>query len=78
MYDRKPDRIVNPLGKNVEVPVGLVTLTAAGQSVCLSEILERVEQLTAKLEEQLTQQFADLPSATSDMLLAVEIEFGEN
>ena len=26
--------LVNPLGKRVEIPIGLVTLSAAGESVC--------------------------------------------
>jgi hypothetical protein len=34
--------LVNPLGKRVEIPISLVTLSAAGESVCLSDIVVAV------------------------------------
>lgn len=78
MFDRKPDMIVNPLGRSLEIPIGLITLKASGHTVCISEVIERVEELTRKVEEQLAKQFVDLPPAASDMLAIVEMEFGED
>lgn len=75
MFDRKPDVIVNPLGKSVDIPIGLITLTASGHAVCISDIMERVQQLTVKVEEQIKEQFAGLSSAAADMLACIEIEF---
>ena len=76
MFDRKSDMIVNPLGKSVDIPIGLITLQASGHTVCISDIMERVQQLTTKVEKQIKEQFVDLPSAPTDMLACIEIEFG--
>jgi hypothetical protein len=52
---------VNPLGKRVEIPIGLVTLSAAGQSVCLSDIVAAVWRFGGRLEQAAAAAFAALP-----------------
>ena len=77
MFDRKPDQIVNPVGRSMEIPVGLVTLAASGATVCISEVMEQVEQLAMRLEGVLAEQFQNLPPASGDMLAVVHIELDE-
>jgi hypothetical protein len=77
MFDCKPAQIVNPAGRSMEIPVGLVTLAASGATVCISEVMEQVEQLATRLEGVLAEQFQNLPPASGDMLAVVQIEFDE-
>jgi hypothetical protein len=40
--------VVNPLGREIEIPVGLATLTAAGVTVCLSHVVATVERFSCR------------------------------
>jgi hypothetical protein len=53
--------LVNPLGKRIEIPIGLVTLSAAGESVCLSDIVAAVWRFGGRLERAAAAAFAALP-----------------
>ena len=54
--------MVNPLGREVEIPIGLVTLTAAeGQDVCLSEVVSAVGRFAGRLERAAAAAFSALP-----------------
>lgn len=57
--------IVNPAGREMEVPIGLVTLTAAeGQDVCLSDIVPAVRLFGIRLERAAAAAFSALPDST--------------
>jgi hypothetical protein len=49
------------LGKRVEIPIGLVTLSAAGESVCLSDIVVAVRRFARRLERAAAAAFSTLP-----------------
>ena len=68
--------LVNPLGKNIAVPIDLITLTAHGHSVCLSEVMRHVKLLTRGIEKALKEKFANSSQAGSDVLVFVEMAFG--
>jgi hypothetical protein len=53
--------MVNPLGKRVAIPIGLVTLSAAGETVCLSDIVSVVRRFAGRLEHSVTAAFSTLP-----------------
>jgi hypothetical protein len=53
--------LVNPLGKRFEVPIGLVTLSAAGETVCLSDVVLAVRRFGARLEQAVAAAFSTLP-----------------
>jgi len=54
--------LVNPLGKRFEVPIGLVTLSAAGKTVCLSDVVSAVRRFGARLERAAATAFSTLPN----------------
>jgi hypothetical protein len=66
LSDYKGLPMVNPAGKSVSPPVDLITLTAYGHTVCLSEAMEYVERLVRKIEEQLHEKIQDLPAAAEE------------
>ena len=45
--------VVNPVGRKIELPVGLIELTAAGKSVSLSEMTYAVARFAERLEPAL-------------------------
>jgi hypothetical protein len=53
--------VVNPLGRRIEIPIGLVTLSAAGETVCLSDIVSAVWRFAGRLERSVAAAFASLP-----------------
>jgi hypothetical protein len=56
--------VMNPLGREVEIPIGLVTLTAGeGQDVCLSEVVLSVRRFSSRLERAAAAAFSALPEA---------------
>jgi hypothetical protein len=61
---------VNPAGKTVEIPIGLVTLSAAGETVCLSDIVFAVRRFAGRLERAAAAAFSALPDS-----LGVEARF---
>jgi hypothetical protein len=42
--------LIHPRGKTIEIPIGLETLSAAGATVCLSDIVSAVRRLADLLE----------------------------
>jgi hypothetical protein len=58
--------VVNPLGREIEIPVGLATLTAAGVTVCLSHVVAAVERFSGRLERAAEAAFAALPADASN------------
>jgi len=69
--------LVNPLGKETNVPVDLITLTANNSTICLSDVMRHVERLTRSMESGLREQLKDLPPAQGDVIACAEIEFGD-
>jgi len=69
--------LVNPLGKEINVPIDLITLTANNSSICLSDVMRHVERLTRSMESGLREQLKDLPPAQGDVMACAEIEFGD-
>ena len=65
--------MLNPAGGSVVKPVDLITLTASGYSICLSDVMREIEALTRAIEEQLSEQFTDLPQAGADLLISMEL-----
>jgi hypothetical protein len=53
--------LVNPLGKRFEIPISLVTLSAAGETVCLSDVVSAVRRFAARLESATAAAFSALP-----------------
>lgn len=70
--------VVNPLGKNVSIPIGLITLTAGEHFVCLSDVMISVEKVTMWLEQELKSRFGNLSEVGADIFTRLEIEFGED
>ena len=66
--------MVNPVGKPLHSLVDLVTLTAYGHSLNLSNAMRHVERRIESLEDQLKDQFAGLPVAGSELLLVATLE----
>ena len=54
--------VVNPLGREIELPIGLATLTAAGVTVCLSHVVAAVERFSGRLEGPAAAAFAAIPA----------------
>lgn len=61
--------MVNPAGKAFVPPIDLITLTASGYSVSLSQVMRQEERLTRSIEEKLRDQFAALPQAGGDLFV---------
>jgi hypothetical protein len=53
--------LVDPRGKRIEIPIGLITLAAAGETVCLSDIVSAVRRFAARLERAAWAAFSALP-----------------
>ncbi len=67
--------IVNPAGKKVHSLVDHVTLTAYEHSLDLSDSMRRIERLIRSMEDQFRDQFADHPTAASELLLCLDMRF---
>jgi hypothetical protein len=59
--------VVNLLGREIEMPVGLATLTAAGVTVCLSQVVAAVERFSGPLERGAEAAFATIPAGASNV-----------
>jgi hypothetical protein len=46
----------------MELPIGLVELTAAGETVCLSEVVAAVHRFAGRLERAAAAAFSVLPT----------------
>jgi hypothetical protein len=68
--------LVSPSGgKTLVAPVDVITLTAAGHSVSLTDIARAIEQVVRILERSLGEQFPDAPHHGSDLMICAEIHF---
>ncbi len=65
--------MVNPLGKEVEIPIGLVELTAAEVTVCLSDVLQAVARFAGRLERAAATAFAALPADAVDEYVTLDL-----
>jgi hypothetical protein len=65
--------VVNPVGREVEIPVGLVHLTAAGVTLSLSDIVAAVERFTGRLERAADKAFASLPDSATDTYITLDL-----
>ncbi|MFC1944515.1 hypothetical protein ACFLX5_03360 [Chloroflexota bacterium] len=65
--------MVNPLGRTIDLPVELVTLTVSEYTVCLSDIMKDVLRLTNGIERSLEGQVLGMPLAGADVLICMEI-----
>ena len=63
--------------RNIQHPIDRITLAAGDKSVCLSDIMMHLARLASSIERELQKQFTDLPQATADLLLILEIKMGE-
>lgn len=64
---------VNPAGKNIELPVDIITLSASGYSVCLSELMKYIKLMVMDIEKQLSQQTLGLPKAAADFIVCAHM-----
>ncbi len=69
--------LVNPLGKEINIPIDLVTLTANNSVICLSDVIRHVEKLTRSMEAGLNEQLKSMPPAQGDVMACATIEFGD-
>lgn len=65
--------MVNPLGKEVEIPIGLIALTATDVTVCLSDVVHAVERFAERLERAAATAFAALPTDAIDQLVTLDL-----
>jgi len=65
--------MVNPLAEQVEIPIGLITLTAAEVTVCLSEVLQAVGRFAERLERAAAIAFAALPPDAVDQYVTLDL-----
>jgi hypothetical protein len=63
---------------DIRLPVDRLTLTAHGIEVSLSAVIDSVERLTRILEDDIKKQSSDLPSNEIDLLLSLEIPWGDD
>lgn len=69
--------IINPAGRSIDIPIGLVTLTAAGQELCLTDIMRAVGKLARSMETQLAKQLGHLPKRAADLAVWLTFEFAD-
>jgi tetratricopeptide (TPR) repeat protein len=67
-------KFVNPLGKVIHSPVDHVTIMLCNHSVCISNVIEQVEQVKFWLEEELKKQL----DAEPDFLMRARLTFGKD
>jgi hypothetical protein len=75
-FESKGHLVINPLGKNLSLPVDLITLSASGHTICLSDVMRDVERITRNIEQQLEKQFTNFSQAGSDILICLAMAFG--
>ena len=68
---------LKPAG-DIRLPVDRLSLTAHRIEVSLSTVIDSVERLTRILEADIIKQGSDLPSNGADLLLSLEIPWGDN
>jgi hypothetical protein len=65
--------VVNPMGRAVEIPIGLVTLEAAEMTVCLSDVVQAVERFTGRLERAAGATFPTIPEGAANVVAKLEL-----
>jgi hypothetical protein len=70
-------RLLNPLGRACETPVGLVTLTAFGRELDLSDHAARLPQIARALDLAARKALGTRPPGSSDLLIGVEFAFDD-
>ena len=68
---------VNPSNskRNLIYPLDLITLNAYKYSVCLTDIMMYVEKMTRIIENQMKEQFENLPAAGADLMLCAHLKW---
>ena len=68
---------LNPSSSNrkLMIPLDLITLNANEYSICLSDVMLHIEQITGIMELQLKNQFKNLPNAGSDIFLCLHFKW---
>ncbi len=66
-------KFINPCGQTIIYPVGLITLSSCGLSLCLTEIHQAVLKVIRALEREFEKRFTDLPKAASDLYASVDL-----
>jgi hypothetical protein len=73
--------LVNPCGRKIRYPVGLITLSQHPVSVCISDLIEDVERFGAALEQMIGQSYADSPALNarlaSDVTVVVHMRMSD-
>ncbi|MBI3780267.1 MAG: hypothetical protein HY278_04300 [candidate division NC10 bacterium] len=69
--------LVNPAGKTISAPIDLVTISAFGKDVNLSDLVTRVRRIAKGLDKGLRKVAPDKPRTGADALIALEIEFAD-
>jgi hypothetical protein len=65
--------MVNPLGKEVEIPIGLVILFAKDVTVCLSNVVQAVQRFAERLERAAATAFVTLPAEAVDQFVTLDL-----
>jgi hypothetical protein len=77
MFTSKGHPMVDPMGRTLALPIDLITLSASGYSMCISDAMRDVEKLAKGIEAQVQPQIADLPRPGGDTIICAEIQFGD-
>ena len=67
--------VINPIGRETELPIGLLTLEAHGLKICFREILSPLSRALSDLEASLEKGVGDRPRSPSDAFLRVHVSF---
>lgn len=70
---------INPAGRLIELPTGLVTLSAGEYQACISDVLPEMEGRIKSIEVGLVAALGNsntCPKAGADLLLKIQIKFG--
>jgi len=67
--------LVNPIGKNIRFPIDLITLTAHGASLCLSDVMRTLPSVVQTLEQSIERAAPDDSRSGSESFLFVDISF---
>ncbi len=68
-------RLVNPLGHNIRLPVDLIEVAAFGLSVSLSDGIAAVERVARVVEEAIRTRYGTASHSGSDVWLSLEVAF---
>jgi hypothetical protein len=68
--------VVNPLGREIELPIDLATLTAGRVTVCLSHVVAAAARFSGRLEGAAEAAFAAIPAGASDFTARLNLPIG--